>query len=278
VIVGLPVSLLPIGFTVFQSVDRWVVASAVPAATLGYYGVGTVFGLFLYMVPNTLATVLFTKQIERFGGSGNAETTETLVSRPILLSGYGMALAAGGVTLILPLFIHYLLPAYRPATRTATFQVLGNCLLFAVPLSANALIATGRHRPLFAVLAAAVGAEIVLVALFVRTRFGIDGAALAVLICDAAYGGVLAFLATRSAGRRWQSDLRRVGSYFFPFLITVPAALLLLPHPWPSGRVGEDMLVLTGRAAVLVLLCTPLCYVGARAAGLVAQFGAARGD
>jgi O-antigen/teichoic acid export membrane protein len=276
-VTGLPVSLLPIGFTLFQSVDRWIVASVVPASALGFYGLGAVLGLFLYMIPNTLAVVLFSKQIERFGATGDARASASLVSPPLLASGYFMAFVAGAATLTIPVIIFYLVPAYVPGTRVAMLQVTGNCLLFAVPVASSFLISAGVQRHVFLGLTVAVVVEAALVSVLVRTPWGIDGAALAVLLSDAVYGGVLAWLAVRMLGGTAAHRIRRVALCFLPFGICLPVAWLVSPGRALGLGVGPDVWTVAGRTVAYAAICGPICLVSARSSGLLREpFVAAR--
>lgn len=276
--IGLVVSLLPIAFTLFQSIDRWIVAMYVPASALGYYGLGATMGLLLYMLPNTLAIVLFTRQIERFGATGDPKASESLVSAPLFFSGYIMAFVAGGLTLSMPFLIHYLVPVYSPGTRAATFQVIGNCLLFAVPVASNFLISTGRKEPMFGALAVGTIVEAGLVFVLVQTSWGIDGAALAVLISDAVYGGSVAYLAVRLLGGTTLRQLGRAGLCFAPFAVCLPVAGFLLMDNPLSGAMWTDVIRLTAHAIVYMLICVPICLVVASRSGLSGStvFGAVR--
>jgi O-antigen/teichoic acid export membrane protein len=267
--IGLPISLLPIAFTLFQSIDRWVVAILVPTQALGYYGLGTTLGVFLYMLPNALAVVLFTRQIERFGATNDPKASEPLVSPPLLFSGYTMALLAGGVALAMPYIIHYLVPAYWLGMRAAIFQVTGNCLLFAVPVASTFLISIGQQRRVFGALAIGIIVEAGLVFVLVQTPWGIDGAALAVLISDAVYGGLVAFLALRLFGGTMRQQLCRVASCFIPFAICLPVSTFLLSVNAVNGTLWNDLSRLVVYGIVYLVICGLLYLLVAWMSGVL---------
>jgi len=277
VAIGLPVGLLPIVFTLFQSVDRWVVAVMVPVANLGYYGLGATLGLLLFMIPNTLAVVLFTRQIEQFGATGDPRSSESLVLPPLQFSGYIMALMAGGTVMVVPFIIYYLLPNYLPATRVAIFQVIGNCLLFAVPISTQFLASVKQIWRVFSVLLMGALIEALLVALLVLTPLGIDGAALAVLISDAIYSIAIAFLVVRLFSGTLLGQFSRVALYFLPFSICLPVAWFILIMNHVRGELWSDLLRLAEYGALYLLVCGPLCLLTAWLSGLLHQpFAATR--
>lgn len=191
---GIPITIVPILFTVFQSIDRWIVAGVVSRQELGYYGFGAAMGLFLNMIPNTLAVVLFPRQIERFGTTGDPKAAESLVIPPLFVTAYIMALVGGAVILSIPMLTTYIVPTYSGANDVASIQVVGNCLLGVVPLASNFLISIQSHKRILLCLVAAIILEVVLVYGF-ATKYGITGAAVAVAISDLMYGLALAYFA-----------------------------------------------------------------------------------
>ncbi len=269
--IGLPVSVLPIAFTLFLSLDRWIVAALVPGAKLGYYGFGATLGMFLYMVPSTLAVVLFTRQIEHFGSTNDPKSLEPLVVPPVQLSGYVMAFAAGAAALSLPLLIHRLLPDYAPGIWSAIYQVVGNCLLFAVPVGANFLISIGRKRQLFTALAAAGLGKCALVALFVLAGRNVTSASLAVLASDALYNIAIAYLVFRYLGLAILKNVRRILASLIPFAICVPVALLMAFFSRSTDSLGNDIRLWLEFASVYTLVCGTFCLAAARRLGLLRQ-------
>jgi len=268
---GLPVSLLPIAFTLFQSVDRWVVAMLAPAEDMGHYGLGTTLGLFLYMVPSTLAIVLFTRQIERFGATNDPRALEPLVSLPMRLSGYIMGLVAGSVALAMPFIIYYVVPAYWPGRRAAVMQLIGNCLLFAVPVGSHFLISSGRQHQVFGALAAGLVFESGLVAVLVQTGWRIDGAAFAVMVSDAMYSGFVIFLTVRLFVDGFKQRLGRVLSCFAPFAVCLSVTASLGMADSLSGDAWNDLVGLAVRIVIYFVTCGSLLLAMAWRSGLLQE-------
>ncbi|OFV91970.1 MAG: hypothetical protein A3H95_16035 [Acidobacteria bacterium RIFCSPLOWO2_02_FULL_64_15] len=269
--IGLPVSLWPLGFTAFQNADRWIVAGAVSRTDLGYYGLGTTFGLFLYLVPNTLAMVLFTRQIAAFGATGDPRKSESIVLPPIQASGYVMAWLAGAMVLAMPFIVHYVTPSYSPALRVATLQVIGNCLLFAMPVAANYLISTKRQALLVAIVGVVALFEIALVAVLVRTKLGIDGAAWAVLVSDGLCTGAVVTVCLRLFDIDLRAALSRVCLYFLPFALCLPVALLLSPFGRVTDVPSADGAHLLLLGIAYVGLSVPLCLAASKMSGFLAE-------
>lgn len=274
VVIGLPVSLVPIAFTLFQTVDRWVVAALVPPVEFGYYGLGSTIGGFLYTLPNSLAFVLYTKQIERFGSTGQPNASRHLVVGPLRFSSFAMAFAAGASLVFVPFLIRHVVPAYEPGESAAMLQIAGNCLLFAVPVGSNFLLSLGKQRHLFATLLLATGAQALLVMFMLRTPLNLAGAAAAVAVCDVLYGAAVTLLAMRQLGETLPNQLRYVALSFAPFAAALPASFALAAGEHLTGSLPSDVATLLIREA---LFCGPylsFCCIIAPAAGWWAIPGA----
>lgn len=270
--VGLPVSMLPIAFTLFQTIDRWIVAVYVQKETLGYYGLGAVLGSFMYMIPNTLAFVLWSRQIKFFGtGSTDVKTNESLFYAPLFFSGYGMALVAGTMMLIMPFVICYIFASYASGTTAAIFLSIGSCFLFAVPLSSNVLLSVGRHKVVFGLLAIVTIMEASLVYALVQTQWGINGAAVAVLVSDLLYSIILSFLTVHIFDGTVFQKIVRVALCFVPFVICLSVAGILMSSYSVNGVLWPDALSLLWRCVLFGLVCIPLCLYAGWAGGALNQ-------
>jgi O-antigen/teichoic acid export membrane protein len=268
--IGLPVSMLPIVFTLFQTIDRWIVAAHVQKETLGYYSLGAILGSFLYMIPNTLAFVLWSRQTKHFGAENvDFKTKESLFYLPLFFSGYGMALMAGVMMLIMPFVIHYIFSAYISGTIAAIILSIGNCLLFAVPLSSNVLVSVGRQKAIFGLLAVATLMEAVIVYALVQTQWGINGAAIAVLASDMFYSILLTFLTVRVFDRTVFKQATRVALCFVPFVICLPVAGVLMSSYYINGILWQDTVGILWRCVLFGLICIPLCLYAGWAGGAV---------
>jgi len=269
--IGLPVSLLPIGFTLFLSLDRWIVAVLMPGADLGYYGFGALLGMFLYMIPSTLSVVLFTRQIERFGTTNDPRSLEPLVIPPIQLSGFLMAFLAGGVVLSLPVLVQDLLPQYRPGLAASMAQVAANGLLFTVPVGANFLISIGRRKVLFTALAAATAGKAVLVAAVTSLGRSVAAASVGVLAGNAVYAVLIAALVFRFLGESPAAAGRGIAAAVAPFAVCLPVALALAFAVPPGGATGRDLVRWLAIAAAYASACGTGCLLVARRRGLLRQ-------
>lgn len=269
--IGFPLSLIPIGFTLFQSIDRWIVARAVEPRVFGYYGFGATIGTFLLLVPNALTYVLFTKQLQRFGATGDARASASLVWPPLVACSALMTLAAAEAAVALPFLVRYVLPAYTPGTFAAILQVIGNCLLFAVPVSSAYLISINRQREIYVALAASLAGEALLVAVSVYATRSINGAAAAVLASNAAYSALLTTLALRRLAGGGRDVLGRLFRILSPFVLAGGAAVALMWIDPYAGTLGSDSVRLLWHGAAVALVCVPLLVWMAIREGVLQQ-------
>lgn len=223
---GIPLTIIPIAYVLFQSVDRWVIVNAVPSVVFGYYAFGTTIGMMLNMLPNTLATVLSTRLIRRFGRSQDPRDSSVMVLTALWLSAYSMAFIAGGIVLALPYLLAYIFPQFLPGTDVITILVVANGLLFAIPVTSNFLLASEKKGLLLVTLCGAILVESILV--FVAQRAGgIEGASYAVLCCDTFLSIFLVGIACSLLDGRFSWHMRRMAGLFLPFAVCIASALLL---------------------------------------------------
>ena len=223
---GMPLTVIPIAYVLFQSVDRWVIVNAVPSAVFGYYAFGTTIGTMLSMLPNTLAIVLSTRLIRRFGRSQDPRDSSVMVLSSLWVSAYSMAFIAGGFVLTLPYLLVYVFPQFLPGADVITILVVANCLLFSIPVTSNFLLASEKKGLLLATLCGAILVEGMLV--FVAQRAGgIEGASYAVLCCDTFLSIFLVGVGCSLLDGKFNWHIRRMVGLFLPFVVCIASALLV---------------------------------------------------
>lgn len=260
---GVPLTIVPVLFTIFQSIDRWLVARVVSGSDLGYYGFGVAIGMSLNMVPNTLAVVLYTRFIERFGATGNARSAEPLLLPPLFAIGYIMALVGGSLVTVLPYVIQYIVPAYAGSNRLVYLHVVANCFLCVVPVITNFMLSINRKSRVIGSLIIATGMKIVLVSSLCRV-FGITAAAWGVVVADIGYA---AFLAHAILSDVYQGRLlrtRKMAELFLPLALCLPIPLAL-SRPATTGHLvpdlGSFMKTEMAFAVIASIICAALAYI-----------------
>ena len=140
-----------------------MIVGVVSSREFGYYAFGTTIGVMLRTLPNTLALMLSTRLIQRFGKAKDPQDSSTMVLVSLWVSAYAMAFIVGGIVLILPCLLTYASPQYLPEEKVIGTLVIANSLLFSVPKTSSFLLANEKKRVLFATLCVATVAESILV-------------------------------------------------------------------------------------------------------------------
>ena len=145
-IVGFPLSLIPIVVVLFRTADRWVLTSMIPTIDFGYYAFGATIGMFLYTIPSVLGVVLSTRLIKKYGATSNPAASGTMVTVSLLVSSYGMAFITGGVIISIPFLLNNFLHSYLPGEDLIKIVIVANCTLFALPVTSNFLLSVERKK------------------------------------------------------------------------------------------------------------------------------------
>jgi len=193
-IVGFPLSLIPVVVILFRTADRWILTSVTSAIDFGYYAFGVTIGMFLYTIPSTLGVVLSTRLIKKYGATGNPATSSAMVTVSLLVSSYGMAFITGGVIIGIPFLLNNFLHSYLPGEDLIKIVIVANCVLFALPVTSNFLLSIERKKIVFAMLASMIVLEILLAWMF-GSMYGVYGGALAILFVSLV-GGVFFLIST----------------------------------------------------------------------------------
>jgi O-antigen/teichoic acid export membrane protein len=178
---GLPLTIIPIIFTLFQSVDRWVLASLSERDEFGYYAFGTTLGTMLAIIPSTLAVVLSTHFIKN-SSIENPGADSKVVKVSFLICSVCMAFIAGVAVLTMPYLLFYFFPQYVDAEKVISTLIFANCIIFPFPVASSFILANEKRRALAVGLATAAFLEAISV-WGAYYAWGIYGAALAVMIC-----------------------------------------------------------------------------------------------
>lgn len=129
ILIGIPILLSGIMFTIIRSFDSLMVNKFLSSQALGYYSIGIFLGNFLINIPAQLSTVLFPKyQIEYAGSSENVLGLERLLYMTGIMNCYFILpiVAPFFIISVNPLF-NIFLPNFLPAINV-TYILIISCL------------------------------------------------------------------------------------------------------------------------------------------------------
>lgn len=265
---GIPLTLMTMGYALFQSVDRWVILGLVSATEFGYYAFGTTLGIMLAMLPNTLGVVLSTRMIKAFGKSASLNDNSVMVVVSFWVSSYVMAFISGIAIIVMPFFLNYFFYQYLPGLQIITILVVANCLLFSLPVGSNFLLASGKLRTLFAIIFAATIFEGILIYVAVSLG-GIEKASYALLICDILLSVCMVSVSTYLLLGKPNWNIKRISGLFIPFLICPTLAIVFNDGSNTTSDLINELLSLLKSLLLYILTAIPLCVIIAYMTGLM---------
>ncbi|MEK7728189.1 MAG: oligosaccharide flippase family protein, partial [candidate division KSB1 bacterium] len=221
---GFPIMIIGLSYSLMTTLDRLLIINFLGEEQLGYYALGTLALTAMAYIPTAINQVLYPKMGERFGATAQAETLAPLVEKPTLVTAGVMAAVLGLAYLALPL-TPLLLPQYTEGIPTARILFAGFYFLGLVGGSANLLITINRQTQYLTSLLLAIGLGLLLNAIALMLRLGIEGIAATTGVMYLVYAfGMISFTAQRYLQRDTMHMLGFGAKLLLPFLA---AALLI---------------------------------------------------
>jgi len=267
---GFPLSIIPIVFTLFQSIDRWLLAVIAQPEELGYFALGAVMGLFLCMIPNTLGVVMSARLIKSLGIKNNSIYSTKIVVYSLWVSVYIMTIVTGGIVLCMPFILHYLLPSYMSGLYVLEILVVANCLLFPLPIATNFLLASHKMKALLLFNVSAILIEIFLI-LICYNLWGIQGAAWAVFVSDVILAIAILTLTMLLLNQSLIQSFLSVFNYYWPIILGVFVPVILINHQI-EGNLMNDIFQLLISSLKYLLYLLPVLVVSMWTNGIFKKF------
>jgi O-antigen/teichoic acid export membrane protein len=193
---GMPLITIFIGEAILLSIDRWIVAARLGRTILGHYAIGIMASNMIALVPSALASVLYTKMLERHGALGNPVALCGLYAAPMRAMAALMSVLIGGSVLLLPFLFRFFLPKYIPSIEPLRIVLLAAFFYSSTFIPASLLVSINRHRWMLIIQAVLIPIAVVLYSLVIDKGWGIVGVAGCTAVLYALFGfGYLFFAA-----------------------------------------------------------------------------------
>jgi len=248
---GAPLIVLGVLDTVFMSVDRWVIAARLGETQLGYYVLGIMASNLVSLIPNSVASVLYSRMLERFGANNDPTSLRGLLINPTRAVAALMAIIVGGVVLVLILVVRFILPSYSHSIPVLTILIPGAFFYAVASIPAAFVTAINKQHWLMGVQGICIGLGLSLSITFVFMGWGIVGVAVSTFIVYVVYGVGSTIISGCFAFRARIEIARFMGQVFMPFL-AMALALVLGLLVIPTGTTfGDEALRTAGRLALM---------------------------
>lgn len=257
---GVPLFLMTLSATVFNSIDRIAVGRWLGLKELGVYSLATLATGFLFLLPNNFQTVLYPSLIEKFGGGDEAEKRK-YVLKPMRLTTAYFLLFIGLAWIAAPHFTRIFLPQYTNGVPALKMMLFGAAFLALAQPLVNILIALGKPLVMVPLNLGLAGAAYVISGILVRSGWGLLEIA---HIISAAYFAsyvILMFLALGGMMKNTEI-LKEVALHAVP-LWAATAILRLLDHA------GDSILAAAVHAAVFAALWGVFLVLGEKHYGAI---------
>ncbi|MDA2923044.1 hypothetical protein MYX65_00055 [Acidobacteria bacterium AH-259-L09] len=196
--VGTGIALLTLTRQLALTLDRFFVVGFLSLTDLGYYSLGSSMVSTLFLLPNSISGAFFPRMMGLFstGQLNQVRNTAWNLQATIVLT---MAVAFGGLALVISPMVEFVLPDYLPAVPVFEIMIIGGYLFGAQAVALQ--LHMGMRQLRIAILIGLTGAGIAAFLNFMLVGFGLIGVATASSIAL----GIFALLLNLSGERILQT-------------------------------------------------------------------------
>jgi O-antigen/teichoic acid export membrane protein len=249
--VGVPMLALLTAALVLGTVDRLVVAAYRGTEQLGVYAFAVAVGSLANTLALIVRTVIFPSVYAGASDAGAGRAVEAHLRRALRPFALFVPPLLGVAAIALGPVIVMLVPQYADAAVPARFFVFTGVATGLVTLTTIAAVATERQALLPAYAVVGVVLNIALSVMALEAGLGLPAVALAALLSQSTYAGLVLFVMARAGGHA--TPARAAASVLMPVLWCV-VAMVITQRLFPMLTVGSALRGL----AVFALLISPL--------------------
>jgi len=143
---GFPLILIGIGYFLFTSVDRWIIAKYMTKWELGQYAFSYTCGILLFSLGAVVAYVLYPRMLEKFGEGCDDAHFRAPVYMAVRIMSYVIAFSTCVLLILLPVLGPAYFPSYVPALPMTAIMVIGFFFISVATIAGNFLVAANRER------------------------------------------------------------------------------------------------------------------------------------
>ena len=181
--VGLPLTMLAFGWTMFQLCDRLVILNMLDVTSLGLYSISVLGVSVLQIAPDSIKNAI-QPEILRIYAKNNKDTEKLkkFVYKPVYLVACLMAIMLGYGYLLIPEFISIVLPDYTDGIRPAQILLIGGYMIGVSLVSQQILTATKQFYRMMIAMSISIAVNIVFNILMISAGYGLIGVSISTSI------------------------------------------------------------------------------------------------
>ncbi|MBD3296001.1 MAG: oligosaccharide flippase family protein, partial [Candidatus Omnitrophica bacterium] len=215
--IGVPMMGVGFLYTTFINIDRMMLAKMVSVKSLGYYTIALMASTQLETMPKFFNIVIFPHMQEKFGASGNLDSSKNLIFKSIYFTSRFLPLVLGAIIFFISMIVNLVLPQFIPGLPAMRILLFGFFFVVLTQIFPSVIYTVDRQLTLIPLYVFSIAANISFNYMFIKMGLGIEGVALGTSI---AY--FLFFLVVSGFAARYFTDLPTLlKTYFFIFLYFV---------------------------------------------------------
>lgn len=251
--IGIPMMGVGFLYTTFINIDRMMIAKMVGVKYLGYYTIALMASTQLETMPKFFNIVIFPHMQEKFGASGNLETSRNLIFKSIYFTSRFLPFVLGAIIFFITMIVNLILPQFIPGLGAMRILLFGFFFVVLTQIFPSVIYTVDKQMLLMPLYTLSIAANIFFNYIFIKMGWGIEGVALGTSI---AY--LLFFIIVSGYAARYFTDtVTLMKNYFFILLYFVYflAGVFLIDR---FIVIDNEFLMFSARMAALVLFSVPM--------------------
>ena len=215
---GFPIFLVNITYVFLISIDRWMIAKYFGPTQVGLYGIGISMISFMGLLPTALASTLFPHMLEKFGQSKDPASFSNIVYMPTKVNTLIMFYVCGFMAIIMPVFIHFVVPKYVEGIQSAVILSIAIYFLSLNTITGNFLISIDKQRYVIYIQGICILLSTSIYYFLIKSGLGITGVALGTLLTYFIYSFMILGLSMRYISKSTTELWKKMFSLHLPFI------------------------------------------------------------
>jgi len=263
-VISFPLYLQDISSTIFDSIDRLVIARYLSFSEVGFYSLSSLVIIPLRLLISSFSIVLFTQLNEKYGYSKSDNVIEKHVLIPHRVLSYLIPPILGLAIVILPYVVSVFLPKYLPGVASAQIALFATFIYLLNSFSANALFVVNKQKKT-AIIYLIVGIiKTILCFLSVFYGYGIVGVSISAVIVFI----IMDFMMLKVVFHQLNKTNKEFYLHFFQELLPgIWVALICLIYfnflyPYLQLKSSSNLIAPLVGIAFIIVFSSPIIFIG----------------
>lgn len=269
--IGFPLLVMGIVFMTLTNIDRIMIIRLLDRENLGFYTIALMVNGYIAQLPSLVYGVFFPRFYQAYGEKQDIFEIKKLFMKPTLIFAYLFPILIGLVIIILPLLIHYVLPAYIPGLIPTYFLLFESLFIALASMPIYLLVALNKQIYIVLIGTMCIFLGVGLNYLFVKKfDLGLSGIAIGTSLVYFIYVTILIAYSYSKYTKKVLSHLGFFIKVYLPFfwILILLWALRIFTFR-ASGNIYKDFYIVFYKGIVFLLSCLPLILYANKKTGIL---------